>query len=120
MSKTKILILDTQEESLTKFKNTIAFEHKSSCNFKYTTFESFQNGSMVDMFDMVVVWAPERSEGDIEMSEEFFKHYSIAPVTAWYTVIGEGWVKENYNDTIIVQAVGEDSKADFKNILTNI
>jgi len=92
-NKQKVLILAQEEETTAKFTIKLAQDHNSTCIFKTSNFESFQEGKRVDTYDMVIMWVPEADEGELEMSEEFYKHYCTAPVCMWYT-------KEGVNDAI--------------------
>jgi len=118
-TKTKVLIIAIEEDKIASFKATVASTQKDSCTFKYSNFETFQEGKYIDKFDMVVVWGKDSSEGDIEMSEELFKHYCIAPVTAWYSDIDSTFITEKFNSSAIVKTCGEDANADFKDILAS-
>jgi hypothetical protein len=115
--KHSILVLAQGEETVGKFNQKMTRDHNDCCEFKTSHFESFQEGSRVDKFDIVIIWAPESDEGEIEMSEEFYKHYSIAPVTAWYTGVSQDWIKEQFKSDFIFQAPGEDNKADLKELI---
>jgi len=115
--KHKILVLAQEKDTIGKFNLEMIRDHMDCCVFKTSDFESFQEGKRVDTYDVVIVWAPEAEEGEIEMSEEFYKHYSIAPVTAWYTGVSEDWIKEQFKSDFIFKAPGEDKKADLKELI---
>ena len=101
-TKHKILILAQEEEQIGKFNMKMAEDHLDCCIFKTSHFESFQEGKRVDKFDMVIMWVPEADEGEIEMSEEFYKHYAIAPVCGWYSKCGDQ-IKEMFKSDFVFQ-----------------
>ena len=113
----KVLVVSQVKETLAKF-DLLTREHAGQFSFKTTHFESFQEGKKSDKFDCVIFWVPEDDFDTLEMSEDFYKHYSIAPVTAWYTSADA----ERLNETFKtgdgdVHAKSEDNKASLKTIL---
>jgi hypothetical protein len=71
---------------------------------KMTNNDSFMEGKRYDKFDAVIAMLPMQSQDDLEMSEEFYSHYLIAPVT--YVVYDkqehdiEDFVKEKFGKHI--------------------
>jgi hypothetical protein len=48
----------------------------------------------------VLVYVPTGGDDDVEMAEEFYQHYAIAPVIAWVAGedLTEDFIKERFND----------------------
>jgi hypothetical protein len=100
----KVLVVlpgEDQESAFTKYN--LDYVNTSSLVVKKTTFASFQDGKRVDKFDFVLFYAPEFTADEIEMQDELFKHYSIAPVTGWMVdQSAADFIKENHGDNCII------------------
>jgi len=92
MSENKLpraLVLFSSKEDSNLFQDTLneheALKNKMKDVEKITTlYDSFQSGSKKDRFSFVIAFAPAADAGDnIEMQEEFYQNYSVAPVFAW-------------------------------------
>ena len=116
-TKHKILILAPEEEHIAKFNMQLA--STADATIKTSHFESFQEGKRVDKFDIVIMWVPEADEGEIEMSEEFYKHYSIAPVCGWYTRCGDA-IKEMFKSDFCFQEPSDNQKDDLKALIKTL
>jgi len=75
---------------------------------KYTSFEDFQEGKRIDKYDFVIVPALE-AEQDFEMCEEFYKHYSAAPIISWVgqsATASEEFIKKLNDKSVVTGGEG--------------
>lgn len=104
-SRNKILVLTQDAESKYNFEKLITSspELKAAVGeekIKYANFESFQEGKRQDKYDFVIMFTNEMTADDIEMSEEFYKHYSLAPVVSWVVATADdvSTIINSFND----------------------
>lgn len=75
----KVLVIFVDEDAEKGWGN-IKLDSSHGFQFKKTKFDDFTEGKRVDKYDIVLVYGPENSKDDIEMQDEIFKHYGIAPI----------------------------------------
>ena len=109
----KLLILNHDEDEFKAYKK-FTWTDAYSAAFKEhvvktTNSESFQEGKRVDTFDMVIALFRDKSEDDIEMAEEFYNHYLVAPVAACLVTkddcVSEEFVKNKFGDHVFYMEV---------------
>lgn len=85
----KALVLTKDNEEKIKFE----YLKLSESNFKVvaSVYDDFQEGNKENRFDVVVapIFSEDCSADDIEMMEEFYQHYSNAPVFTWVVFKGD-------------------------------
>jgi hypothetical protein len=78
----KVLVLFADEDEEKQWKDDKL--NKTDGHFKFvdskTTNEAFIDGERFNRFQIVLVYSPTSDQDSIEMQEEFFRHYSYAPI----------------------------------------
>ena len=92
------LILSSSEEENETYKKLVKGKDSLKELIKTTVrgnYDKFQEGTRKDNFNAVIIalLGDEISGDDIEMQEEFYQYYGVAPVTAWVfrDDIGDGF-----------------------------
>ena len=82
MSQTKVLIVCQDEKMQDQLKVNAAIKKLASdgATLKWTNQDSFQEGKRVGTFDAVFYALGEASLEDVEMCEEYYQYYAVAPV----------------------------------------
>jgi hypothetical protein len=96
MLKFKILYLTDDENNQRKVKDAWGTTAGDEDVHKFTTFEKFQENKRVDKYDFVIGVTHAMTQDDIEMQEDFWRHYANAPVMAWVGTLDEesqAWIK---------------------------
>ena len=82
----KALVMTTSQEDKIKFNFlTTDYLKDEKVKVKETFYDEFQEGSKLNRFDFIVapLFSEECTADDVEMMEEFYQHYSKAPVFIW-------------------------------------
>jgi hypothetical protein len=113
MSATKILVLfpdEEHQESYNKLKGVKAI--LGDTVVKTQTFDKFQEGQRFDKFDFVIGWARDSSTDDFEMQNDFWSHYSIAPVFAFISQGEAEWFQQTFGASCLFVKASEESNVD--------
>ena len=102
----KVLVLNHDEDDEKEYKKATSYNDTISNVFKehkikLANNESYQEGKRVDKFDMVIALLKDHDDDDIEMSEDFYNHYLVAPVTYCLALEDKSeFIKKKFGDHI--------------------